>query len=290
MTKKPASEYENSTKVTAPEPEPLDTRAEDNDDRVNALERQVAALHALLSGNQLAKSSASSLDATLVEQQNERIGELQRLVGDLEQQMMAAQVAAARDEQFNSAVRSVERAAAALQRNLATTTTGAIPPEPAPSKDCDCDRASCNCVSCDCCMFEVWMTHVRVDQMQNPLIDVVPPSADSNVLPTGMMEVWMFASIDAVHNRGACIPSPSPTSYIPLQKQIFEAVGPWEDARYCVGSVAVKKGTSVTVPLSLTAVEREDAAERLQPGNRDEWGSATQATAAFLTIPRSRYQ
>ena len=120
------------------------------------------------------------------------------------------------------------------------------------------------------------MSHVRVDQMQNPLIDIIPPSADSNLLPTGLMEIWMFASLDPIHNIGVCIPDPSPLSFLPLHKQMTDPYGPWVAVNRCVGTVAVKKGQPLTVPLSLTAVERETAEERVQPINRDEWGSASE--------------
>lgn len=214
------------------------------------------------------------VDAQLIGQQNEQIAELKALIGNLGERLTAVQAVNARDAEFRAAVRSVETAAAAVQRGLAPSgVVESALPGIAPGRDCGC--GPCECVSCACCTFEIWMSHVRVDQMQNPLIDVIPPSADSNVLPTGMMEVWMFASIDPINNIGVCIPDPSPTSFLPLHKQITDPYGPWVQVNRCVGTATVKKGVPLTVTVSLTAVEREDALERTQPINRDEWGSNT---------------
>ena len=246
-----------------------------NENRIAELEQRIAEMSEHLASSSVAKSTSSPVDEQLIEQQNERILELQRLISDLSDRLTAVQAVNARDEQFKAAVRSVETAAAAVQRGLAPSSFAAESTLPGtePGRDCGCEP--CECVSCACCTFEIWMSHVRVDQMQNPAIDLIPLSADSNVLPTGMMEVWMFASIDAVNNNGVCIPDPSPTSYVPLHKQITDPTGPWVQVNRCVGTTTVKKGVPLTVTVSLTAVERETAAERVQPINRDEWGSNT---------------
>lgn len=230
----------------------------------------------------LAAPGPSSIDAVLIEQQNERILELQRLVGNLGERIAAVQIVNARDEQFNQAVRSVDAAALAVQASLATSTaarpagldTGIREPlptrpgTPAAKGDCGCHVGGCNCVSCDCCTFEVWMTHVRVDHMQTLEPD------DTNVLPINELEVWMFASIDPLHNIGVCIPDPGPASYLPLHKQLTDPYGPWSTVNRCVGTATVSKGAPLVVPLTLTAVEREP--NRLIPADRDEWGSATE--------------
>lgn len=114
------------------------------------------------------------------------------------------------------------------------------------------------------------MSHVRADQMQLPI-----EPTDSNILPTSVMEIWMFASIDPVHNVGVCIPDPSPLSYLPLHKQLTDPFGPWVQVNRYVGTAMVKKGIPQQCVISATGVEREDALERLIPGNRDEWGSGT---------------
>jgi hypothetical protein len=218
------------------------------------------------------------IEAQLIARQNEQIAELKALIGSLGGQLTVVQAVNARDAEFKAAVRSVEAAAAAVQSSLmpaSASPNGACGTLAGPASERKCECEPCECVSCACCTFEIWMSHVRVDQMQNPLIDVFPPSADSNVLPTGMMEVWMFASIDSVNNIGVCIPDPSPTSYIPLHKQITDPTGPWVQVNRCVGTALVKKGVPLNVTVSLTGVEREDAAERVQPMNRDEWGSNT---------------
>jgi len=240
------------------------------------LDRRIADLSERLDVVSIAPGvSVAPVDVQLVEQQNARIAELQRLVSNLGERLTAVQAVSARDEQFKAAVRSVESAAAAVQRSFEPA---AALPGTVPGRECDC--GPCECINCACCTFEVWMSHVRVDQMQNPVIDVLPTPSDSNVVPWGVMEVWMFATIDPLHAIGVCIPAADPLSNLQLHKQLTDPYGPWVSVNRCVGTVMVKKGVPLTVPLELTVVERENASERLQPGNRDEWGSAT----AYLTL------
>lgn len=217
-----------------------------------------------------------SVDAVVVEEQNNRILELQRLVSNLGERVAAVQAVHSRDAQFNAVVQSVDAAAAAVQRSMAVPTgpTG-VPIDsgyrepPGVKSDCDCHDGPCGCVSCGCCTFEVWMTHVRVDHMQLP----IEPD-DSNILPMSEMEIWMFASIDPLYNIGVCIPDPGPASYLPLHKQVTDPYGPWVSVNRCIGTVSVKKGVPLVVPITLTGVEREP--DRLIPLNRDEWGSGTE--------------
>jgi hypothetical protein len=242
------------------------------DARVTDLDRRVAELSDRLATALGVNISVPSADAQLIEQQNEQIAELQRLVLNLGDRLTSVQAVNARDAEFKAVVKSVESAASALQRGLTPVSPAADRSDcsgAVPGHDCECE--GCGCVSCACCTFEVWMSHVRVDQMQLPI-----DAGDSNALPTSVMEMWMFASIDPIHNLGVCIPDPSPLSYLPLHKQITEPFGPWVQVNRCIGTVAVKKGTPLVVPLSLTAVEREDALERTKPINRDEWGATTE--------------
>ncbi len=248
-----------------------------NENRIADLEQRVAEMSERLAFASVAASAPSPVEAQLIEQQNQRILELQRLIGDLGERLTAVQAVNARDEQFKAAVRRVETAATAVQRGLVPpgVATGSEYTQlhgPEPRRDCGC--GPCECVNCECCTFEVWMSDVRVDQMQD--IGLPPEPADSNLIPTAVMEVWMFASIDPVHNTGVCIPDPSPLSYLPLHKQITDPFGPWVSVNRLVGTATVKKGVPLTVPLTLVGVERENALERLIPGNRDEWGSAAE--------------
>lgn len=241
--------------MSAEEPIPL----AEPDARIEDLERRIAEI-----GQRLAVSSttpSAAAGATTLSEQNEKIGELQRLVGTLGEQVMAAQAIREREERFNAAVRSVEVAAAAVQRGLTTS--------PVHEETSDtCQDGPCSCTASDCCTFEVWMSHVRVDHMQ------IEP-ADSNVTPTAILEVWMFASIDPIYNIGVCIPDPSPLSGLLLHKQLTDPYGPWVPVNRCIGTATVRKNTPLTVPLAVFAVDRETALERVKPANRDEWGSHT---------------
>ncbi len=204
------------------------------------------------------------VDTQLIRQQNEQIAELKALIGNLGERLTAVQAVNARDAEFKSAVRSVETAAAAV--SAASRPQAAAIDSPLPGHDCGCEP--CKCLSLSCCTFEIWMSHVRADQMQTE-------PGDTNLVPTAVLEVWMFASIDPVNNIGVCIPDPSPLSYLPLHKQITDPTGPWVQVNRCVGTATVKKGVPLTVTVALTGVERETALERVIPANRDEWGSNT---------------
>lgn len=269
MAKTPASEPAASDDKAAATPSVQSTATPTLEAKLLELDNRMATLDAQLR----ATTVIPSADAALVEQQNQRIAELQRMIGNLGERMALVQAVNARDEQFNAAVRSVEAAAAAIQKGvvpgpiLSDAGTRAVPG--GPCRECGC--GPCECVSCDCCTFEVWMSHVRVDHMQ---IEVT----DTNTVPTDVMEVWMFATIDPIHSIGVCIPDPSPLSALLLHKQLTDPYGPWVPVNRCVGTVTVKRGVPLTVPLTLYGVERETALERaLPPGNRDEWGSATES-------------
>lgn len=237
------------------------------DARLAALDDRIAEM-----SDRLARTPPSSVDTVVVEQQNDRILELQRLVGNLGERVAAVQAVHSRDAQFNAVVQSVDAAAAAVQRSMTAPISAAGPAveighreAPATKGESGCHDGPCGCVSCECCTFEVWMSHVRADHMQTELLDT----------NAGLLEVWMYASIDPVNNIGVCIPDASPQSAVLLHKQITEPYGPWVTISRCIGSVAVRKGTPLTVPLTLTAVERENTALERATGIRDEWGSST---------------
>jgi hypothetical protein len=215
-------------------------------------------------------AEAAMIEAQIIATQNEQISELRSLIGSLGERVAAAQATNAREAQFKSAVQSVEAAAIAVQRGIAPAVSveqHSLNPATGQVRDANC--GPCECLDSACCTFEIWMSHVRADQMQLP-IDI----GDSNILPTSVMEIWMFSSIDHIHNVGVCIPDASPLSYLPLHKQITEPFGPWTSVNRLVGTTTVRKGSPLKTEISLTAVERENALERVKPVNRDEWGTA----------------
>lgn len=279
MAKTPKSEPATKAADIAADLSVEHTDLDPVENRITDLEQRIAEMSERLAFASASTPVSSPVDAQLIEQQNERILELQRLIGDLGDRLTAVQAVNARDEQFKAAVRSVETAAAAVERGLvpssvATGSDYANPHAVEPKRDCGC--GPCECVSCDCCTFEVWMSHVRVDQMQDSLLSPEDLATDSNLLPINVMEIWMFASIDPIHNIGVCIPDASPLSFLALHKQLTDPFGPWVTVNRLVGTAMVKKGVPLAVPLEFTGVERETAAERVLPGNRDEWGSATE--------------
>jgi hypothetical protein len=238
---------------------PAEPGATASDARMAELDRRMAEL-----AERLARTSGPSVEAGLIAQQNERIVELQRLVGQLGDRVVAMQAP------------SADRDAAGPGKPVGK---GDCCGDAAGSAGCECHQGPCGCLSCDCCAFEVWMTHVRVDHMQP-----IEPD-DTNLAPIDELEIWMFASIDPLHNHGVCIPDPGPSSYLSLHKQLTDPYGPWVSVNRCIGEATVPKGASRVVPLTLTAVEREP--NRLIPGDRDEWGSASETLT--LDCCRSTY-
>jgi len=275
MAKAPKSERASSEAETAAQKSNERASSQPPDDRIAELDRRVAALAERLAVASETAAVPAPIDARLMEQQNERIAALHSLLGNLGEQLTTFQAVNARDKLFNDAVHRVEAAAAAVQRGLAPVSEPGIAVAGSPpGRDCGC--GPCDCVSCSCCTFEIWMSDARVDQMQT-----LEPT-DSNLVPGEVMEVWMFASIDPINNIGICHPGPSPISYMPLHKQITDPTGPWEQVSRKVGTVTVKKGVSLNVEVKLTVVEREISflEKILPPGNREEWGS----NSAYVTL------
>jgi hypothetical protein len=196
------------------------------------------------------------------EQMAREVSELKDLVRSLAEAVEDARARSSQNAAFQSTVAEIKQ----IARALPVAAAYGVAVQPAPAKEGCHD--GCECVECACCTFEIWMSHVRADQMQLPIEPL-----DSNIVPTSVMEIWMFASIDPVNNIGACIPDPSPLSYIPLHKQITDPVGPWVQVNRCIGTAMVKKGVPYQCKIAVSGVEREDDLERLIPGNRDEWGS-----------------
>lgn len=216
-------------------------------------------------------ADAQTIEAQTIAIQNEQISELRLLIGNLGERVAAAQTANSREAQFKSAVQSVEEAAKAVQRGIAPTIFAEHHySNPATGHVRDTNCGPCECLDSACCTFEIWMSHVRADQMQLPI-----DAGDSNALPTSVMEIWMFSSIDHIHNTGVCIPDASPLSYLPLHKGLNKQPS-WTSVNRLVGTSTVRKGSPLKKEISLTAVERENALERMKPVNRDEWGTATE--------------
>lgn len=141
----------------------------------------------------------------------------------------------------------------------------------------NCDCGPCGCVSDDCCMFKIEITHARATAMQ------IDPS-DSNVLPpTGSMEIRFFASIDGI---GAVIPNLF--QFISLDKNLGQS-GMWVKVLRSIGTVNVCKGKPKHITIEVDALEGDlsdgSVAEVLML--RDEQGTASvnMALDCCLSVP-----
>lgn len=165
-------------------------------------------------------------------------------------------------------VRAASRAVALRSADLAPR--GAAHP----AKDCDCGCGPCDCVSDNCCSFDITMTHARCIEMQIPA-----EFADSNINPSAQMEIRMFASIDGI---GAVIPNLFST--IDLRKNIGKP-GLWTQVNRAIGAVTVCKGQTKTVTVAVDAVEVDDGRPAEVAMGRDEHGSGNGSFILDCCLP-----
>lgn len=199
--------------------------------------------------------------------------ELRTLAGDIKTMKQETNRVTA----FNDAIRSVKQEISTTQALLTAPNAynSGIAKSAASKEDCGCggnneaDCPSCNCVSAQCCCFDIIMTHFRVVHMQS-----IEPT-DTNIIPTNMLELRFFASIDPINNIGALIPSLD--GWLVGHKGILEPIGMWVPVHKNIGTKCIKKGASEIVNIELTVLEVETPLERVQPANRDEYGSSSQS-------------
>lgn len=191
--------------------------------------------------------------------EDQQISELRELTRSLMGAVQAMQVQSARNAVFQDAIADVKSATRAML--VAPTGAGPIV-SPHPDLRKDCSERPCDCVSSQCCCFDVKMEYVRVLAMQ-PL-----ELKDSNANPWGELEVRMFASLDG--GIGAVIPSMFQT--LGLRKHIQHA-GLKVGVNRTIGTVCLPKGGTKSVRITCDAVEEDSGLVERATGGRDEEGS-----------------
>lgn len=201
---------------------------------------------------------------------HEELVELRELTNSLLQAAGTLQAQEARSQQFRSLIEDVRTAA----RSMAVAGPAARMPSPAYTEQHgDCGCGPCACVSSNCCLFEITMTHARVTEMQLEPVD-------ANVLPNSNMELKFFASIDGV---GGVYPSLWGST--PFRKNLGQP-GLWAPTRLKVGTVTVCKGQPKTFVIDLDVVEVDDGGLEATAA-RDEHGSnsASMTLDCCLSMP-----
>lgn len=198
-------------------------------------------------------TAAKSADAEPVTRAE--LAELRELTTSLLQTVGTLRTEDARAREFRGLIEDVRAAA----RGIAV-------PAPRPlekDREAGCGCGPCGCLSSDCCLFEIVMTHARATEMQLPT-----EPFDSNVLPFGEMEVRFFASIAGV---GAVIPNLWST--LLLRKNVAKP-GLWSPVGVRIGTVTVCKGKPQTTTIDVHGIEMDEGgAEEL--GLRSEYGSGS---------------
>lgn len=229
-----------------------------------------------ISSEETAKSISSVPEGatpafTPADTQAQQLAELARAAESLRDAVYAMQAQAARNAEFRDTIDSLKEAAKAitLASTTGTITTGAISAErsvEASMIESDCSESPCDCVSAQCCCFDIVMSSVRVLGMQPLEIE------DSNANPWGELEVKMFAYLNSGTGvtTGAVIPGMF--SRLSLSKLIQ-----WPGLKVridrTIGTVCLRKGKTKTIIVGVDAIEEDSGLIERATGGRDEEGS-----------------
>lgn len=195
------------------------------------------------------------VDAQLIGQQNEQIAELKALIGNLGERLTAVHAVNARDAEFRAAVRSVETAAAAVQRGLAPSgVVESALPGITPGRDCGCGP-SCDGIPAGCCCFEVVLLRALVFEEQK-----LPEIADGAGPGQGNALELIFNVL--ADGEGECYPGL--TSNLPIEKKQG-----WVAINKKIRKICIRCGEVRSVPLTVEVMEVEE----LALGGRPEFGA-----------------
>ena len=211
--------------------------------------------------------------------QSQQIAELRQLGDSLVAAVVAIQAQSARDAEFREAIDDVKRTTREMLS--AAMVSGISPisrtdPAPIPAAD-DCGEGPCDCVSAQCCCFDIIMSSVRVLAMQ------LEPG-DSTLIPMDNLEIKMFAYLDG--GIGAVIPSMFSTLSLP--HKLAQHAGLKVRLDRPIGTVCLRKGKTKTVTIGVDVIEEDSGLER-PVGGRDEEGSnsGTMILECCCSVPPS---
>ena len=212
-----------------------------------------------------AQTDLSESEST--ESLEQQLSELQKETAELADTLTSIQAQRARDEAVMALLRDI-RATNASVRAAATSHPPPVVIEREQGvvreESRDCGGGSCDCVSQDCCSFEIRMTYVRVLAMQPVEL------ADSNANPWAELEIRMFAYLDGY--IGSVIPSMFSTMSV---KKLAAFQGIKNSVGRTIGTVSVRKGKSKTITIGCDVIEEDAGLAERVTGGRDEEGSNT---------------
>lgn len=193
-----------------------------------------------------------------IDLQQQQLNELKELTRSLMQSVQSMQEQSVRNAKFDDTLSDLKATARAMMIN--PNQAGAV--TNIQGEDCGCNDKPCNCVSSNCCCFDIKMSYVRVLDMQ------IEP-VDSNVQPWGEMEVKMFAYLD--NGIGALIPNMFDSMRL---KKLVSQPGIKVNVGVIIGTVCIPKGTTKMTTIKVDALEEERGLDE-QTAGRDEEGSNT---------------
>jgi hypothetical protein len=198
-----------------------------------------------------------------VERQTQQIAELKEMMAGVLRTVEELQAQASRDAQFHEAVEAVKEmrtvARTVLTAPTRATEYAAAHPR-AETRDCGCGH---DCVSDNCCCFDIMLSTVRVLAMQPLELD------DSIANPWGEIEFQAFAYL-LPDMTGTVFPSLFTT--ITLRKLIQHA-GLQVTIGRKVGRVCVPKGQTRLQEVGADVLESDSGLIERATGGRDEEGT-----------------
>lgn len=216
-------------------------------------------------GSQPTQGNAENTSITNdINQQNEQISELKSLVNSLTLAFQASQVRSAQNAAFQDAVTEVTQIARAMAiGSIAPSLEYPAAPKPSQTEKSS-ERCGCECMSPDCCEFEIVLRKVRASRPQ-----IEPPDAGDIPLAENAMEIRLYVTAD-----GAGFMFPSFASTIDLRADgIPPGPGPWVNIEKVINRVQVKKGVTRNVELYVE-VEEDDSrlTEQAVGAGKNEFG------------------
>lgn len=195
-----------------------------------------------------------------IDLQQQQLNELKELTRSLMHSVQTMQEQSVRNAKFDDTMSDLKATARAMMIN---------PNQPVPiattqEKGCGCNEEPCDCVSSNCCCFDIEMTYVRVLNMQTG------EAMDSNANPWGEMEVKMFAYLD--NGIGAMIPNMFGTMNL---RKLVNHPGIKVSVRKNIGTVCLANGKSKTITITVDAIEEDSGLAERATGGRDEEGTSS---------------
>lgn len=212
--------------------------------------------------------SVSSLQAEpemSMEALRQELSEVRELARSLYATTQEVKAQSSRNELMRNAMQDVKadvRAASMAMQAPAGYPVGAVDPRGVEMERC----GPCECVSSDCCCFDIKVWQVRATSAQTELGDtgeLTLPIPTSNPL-----EVQMYFTVDGL---GLLWPGIGSTTDLPVEGGLSPGPGPWLEIDKTVAHVCFRKGTTLTKVFRAWCREHDAGIER-PVAFKDEYG------------------